>query len=248
VAQQPTDRSLVEWLEQQLAAAGLQVAIEDSDGSLVLNGVVDTAEARDAAADLVAQAAPDRRIDNQLEVETVLPTDIDDFSGGEPSAEAAESIDEIAAEGGEIDPDFTDQPILRDPVQASGPSSSDLEDPVESGDAVYTPPNDPVISTDAHGRPQVLGGFAVGSDDDLTVEPSAMDSRPGDEALADAVRRELREDGATSDLEILVVVRQGVVHLRGRVAGLEDAENAEAVAARVPGVREVEEELEVPGV
>ncbi len=41
------------------------------------------------------------------------------------------------------------------------------------------------------------------------------------------------------------MVRNGVVHLRGRVADLDDADNAEAVASRVPGIREVVEELDV---
>jgi len=151
----------------------------------------------------------------------------------------------LSADGGELEPDFTDQPMLRDVTHAAGPSSSDPEDLVESGNLVYSPPEDPVVGTDAHGRAQVLGGFG---ETDITVERSAMDDRPGDEALADAVRRELREDAATSELTIVVAVRQGVAHLRGRVADLEDAENAEAVAARVPGVREVVEELEVSNV
>lgn len=53
---------------------------------------------------------------------------------------------------------------------------------------------------------------------------------------------ELREDAATTDLRVDVLVWDGVVRLRGTVPTLEDADNAEAVAARVPGVRE---ELEV---
>ena len=245
MAEEAADGALTRRLEQQLAQAGLQVAIEDSDGALVLSGIVDTAEARDSATDIVSQAAPNRRIDNQLEVETILPTDIDDFAGAEASAEVAETAGEASADGGELEPDFTDQPMLRDVTHAAGPSSSDPEDLVESGNLVYSPPEDPVVGTDAHGRAHVLGGFG---ETDVTVEGSAMDDRPGDEALADAVRRELREDAATSDLSIVVAVRQGVAHLRGRVADLEDAENAEAVAARVPGVREVVEELEVSNV
>jgi osmotically-inducible protein OsmY len=79
------------------------------------------------------------------------------------------------------------------------------------------------------------------------VEPSS-DYRAGDEALADAVRQELAEDAATADLVIHVAVRNGVVHLRGRVADLDDADNAESVAARVPGIREVVEELDVASV
>ena len=152
MAHEAADRTLMAQLEQQLAEAGLQVAIEDSDGALVLSGIVDTAEAREAASDLVSQVAPHRRIDNQLEVETILPTDVDDFVGGEVSAEVAETAGEASADGGELEPDFTDQPILRDAGAASGAGSSDPEDLAESGDRVFSPPDDPVITTDSHGR------------------------------------------------------------------------------------------------
>jgi osmotically-inducible protein OsmY len=130
-------------------------------------------------------------------------------------------------------------------VQASGAGSSGADDPASGGDAVYSPPIDPVVTTDAHGRAHVLGGF--GSGEEVSVEPSS-DYRPGDEALADAVRRELAEDAATADLSIFVAVRNGVAHLRGQVADLDDADNAESVAARVPGIREVAEELDVSSV
>ena len=233
---------LTRRIEAQLAEAGLQVAVESSEGSLILSGIVESEESREAAADIVAQVAPDARIDNQLDVQSVLPTDIDDFAGDEPTAEMAETRADVAAE---IEPDFTDQPGLFDPIEAAGADSSGPEDPAETGE-VYTPPTDPVVTTDAHGTARVLNGFDSG--EDLTVEPSAMDGRPGDEALADAVRRELAEDAATTDLEIVVAVRQGVAHLRGRVSDLDDADNAESVAARVPGIREVVEELEVANV
>jgi osmotically-inducible protein OsmY len=243
VTEHSPQRGITGRLERELAQAGLQVTVEDSDGDLVLTGMVDTAEARDAASDIVGRVAPDRSIDNQLDVQTLLPTDIDDFASDEPSAEVVDRVRDIGADGGEMEPDFTDQRILGDPTHAAGPSSSDPDDMVESGDRVYSPPNDPVVSTDARGRAHVLGGF--GSDSAMPVERSAMDDRVGDEALADAVRRELREDAATADLPIAVAVRRGVVHLRGRVADMEDAENAEAVASRVSGVREVADELEV---
>jgi osmotically-inducible protein OsmY len=81
--------------------------------------------------------------------------------------------------------------------------------------------------------------------EDLHVDRSASDGRLGDEAIADAIRRELREDAATTGLVVRVVVRNGVAHLRGAVPDLSDAEAAEEVAARVPGVVEVVEELEV---
>ena len=72
-----------------------------------------------------------------------------------------------------------------------------------------------------------------------------VDGAPGDEAIRDAVLRELREDSATTDLEIEVDVEGGRVVLLGRVPYVEDVESAEEVAARVPGVGEVEERLDV---
>ncbi|MDQ6670968.1 MAG: BON domain-containing protein [Chloroflexota bacterium] len=240
------DAALRALIENELANAGLQVAVESSDGALVLNGVVDTEEARQAASDIAGQLAPRARIDNQLEVETILPTNLDDFVGEQPSAELSETGADIEATGGELEPDFTDQFSIADPEQASGASNSNPEDPASEGDAVYAPPIDPVVTTDAHGSARVLGGF--GSGEEVEVESSASDGRPGDEALADAVRRELAEDAATAELSIFVLVRNGIAHLRGQVADLDDADNAESVAARVPGIREVLEELEVSSI
>jgi hypothetical protein len=154
----------------------------------------------------------------------------------------AHTEEQLAEAGGEFEPDFTDQTALNDPSEASGAGGSGAEDIAEDGDAVYTPPIDPVVTTDAHGRTEVLGGF--GSAEEAPVERSA-DGRAGDEALADAVRQRLAEDAATTDLEIVVAVRNGVAHLRGQVTDLDDADNAESVAASVPGIREVVEELEV---
>jgi len=79
----------------------------------------------------------------------------------------------------------------------------------------------------------------------MDVERSAEDARVGDEALVESVERALREDAATTSLSLAVTVRHGVVRLRGWVPGLEDDDNAEAVAARVPGVVEVLDELDV---
>jgi osmotically-inducible protein OsmY len=239
--------ALVRRVEQQLASAGLPVAVESSEGTLVLNGTVDSEESRQAAADIASEVAPSTPIDNQLEVEVVLPTDVGAFQAGEPTAEMAQSRAAVLSAGGDIDPDFMDRPGFSDPVAASGANSSDDDDPASTGE-VYTPPIDPVIATDVHGRAEVLGGFEIDSADDVAVERSAMDSVPGDEALADAVRRELAEDSATADLNIVVAVRNGVVHLRGQVEDLDDADNAESVAGRVPGIRDVVEELDVANV
>jgi osmotically-inducible protein OsmY len=233
-------------IEQQLAGAGLQVTVESSDGTLILNGIVDSEESRQAATDIASQIAPNVQIDNQLDVESILPTDVDDFVGDEPTAEMADSRADIISSGGDLDPDFTNRSGLEDPIAISGDPDSSDEDPASTGE-VYTPPVDPVLTTDQHGEPRVLGGFEIDSSEEVEVEPSAEDRAPGDEALADAIRRELAEDSATTDLNIVVAVRQGVAHLRGRVEDMDDVDNAEAVASRVPGVRDVVEELEVAG-
>src|SRR5579859_2631798 len=93
-----SDRSphseLARRLEQQLAESGLQVFVEASEGSLILTGVVETEEAREAATDIATAVAPDARIDNQIDVESILPTDIDDFASAAPSAEVAGDVEE----------------------------------------------------------------------------------------------------------------------------------------------------------
>lgn len=135
------------------------------------------------------------------------------------------------------DGSFVDQTLLSDPAASAGPSDGP-DDPVQEGDDVYVPPTDPVIRTNARGDAEVLGGFSASSLDDVSVERSS-DGTLGDEAIADAIRRELREDAATTDLEVDVRVRGGVAKLRGVVEGPEDADNAMEVAARVPGVADV---------
>ena len=130
------------------------------------------------------------------------------------------------------DADFTDQPL-----------STDANEVIEGDtDATFFPPTDPVIRAGADGKPEIAGGFSP------SAEPAApersSDGRIGDEGLADAVRDALALDASTADVRLTVEVERGVVHLRGAVAGIEDGENAEAVASAVPGVAEVVDETE----
>jgi hypothetical protein len=101
----------------------------------------------------------------------------------------------------------------------------------------YFPPTDPVIARTENDL-EILGGFAPTSMDEQTIAAS-VDGQVGDEALADAVRQGLREDAATTDLSIVVHVRDGIVYLHGRVPDLVDSDDAIEVASRVPGVDEV---------
>ncbi|MCC6381221.1 MAG: BON domain-containing protein [Dehalococcoidia bacterium] len=229
-------------IEHQLAEqADIHLMVEEGEGRLVLSGFVETDDERTAALDLVADLAPDVPVEDNIEVVGTMPGTIGAMALSEVETPefpgATPGLHEDSLEAG----DFTDQPAIAGAAwQASGPTSAVDDDLVSEGDNVYTPPIDPVGT-----NREVIGGLQASSMDDLSVERSALDGLYGDEAIADAVRRELHEDAATIDLEVAVDVRAGVVRLRGHVPYLEDAENAEEVAARVPGVLEVREELEV---
>ena len=141
----------------------------------------------------------------------------------------------------EIEPDFVSRSNDDSTLDAGG---VDLD---EEQDTAYSPPIDPVITTDQHGNARVLGGFSSSSMESIEVERSS-DGTLGDEAIAEAILRELREDATTTALRVDVQVREGVVRLRGSVADVIDSQNAEEVAARVPGVVEVVDELKLTSV
>jgi len=235
--------ALAQRIEAELErVAEVNAVVEVQGDRLVISGRVDTAEAKQAATDIAAALATGMSIDNDLEVEGTLPVETSDFyTGVDPSAELPQDVDEIGAADSEIEPDFQQRRDDETSLFAAG------VDVLEESDTVYTPPTDPVITTNARDEVQVLGGFSTSSMDDVSVARSS-DGTLGDEAIEDAIRRELREDATTTALQINVSVRNGVVHLTGVVADVVDAENAEEVAARVPGVREVVEQLEVAAV
>ena len=190
---------------------------------------------------------PEVAVDPTLRDPTLRDADFDVALTGASDTSATlspDSIADIRDTGGDLEPDFMDQEVLTDPVAAAGPSDGP-DDPAADADEVYTPPTDPVVTANPTGQLQVLGGFAATSAESIDVARSASDNQLGDEAIEDAIRQALQEDAATTDLRVEVLVRQGVARLRGTVADLDDVENAESVAARVPGVREVVEELEV---
>jgi osmotically-inducible protein OsmY len=241
------ERAVQRRIERELEErAGINAIVEVRDGEISLSGLVDTEEARQAAADIVAEGAPGLRLSNDLEVQTTLPTEVSDFYSGEaPGGETPASLEEMAQREMEIDPDFTDQPLDTSGIDPDVTGTSVEENEGDEEGDVFFAPTDPVLTTDQRGEVQVLGGFSPTSDSDITVERSALDGTYGDEAIADAVRRELLEDAATTDLRVEVEVLNGVVRLRGTVQDAVDAENAEEVASRVPGVDEVVEELRV---
>jgi molybdopterin-biosynthesis enzyme MoeA-like protein len=62
-------------------------------------------------------------------------------------------------------------------------------------------------------------------------------------ALEARVRAALKEHADTRDTSITILAKQGEVKLRGIVLDAEEREQAESVAAAVPGVRDVANEL-----
>jgi BON domain-containing protein len=122
------------------------------------------------------------------------------------------------------------EPVENDPTQA-----------VEEGEP-YFPPTDPVTRQTETGETKIAGGFGRGEIRDGHIH-AATEVAPSDEAIEDAVRAELALDASTAHLRIGVSVRDGVARLVGVVADATDAENAVAVAGRVPGVSDVLDEL-----
>ncbi len=221
---------------------GVPVTLERDGGRLVVTAFVSHEEMRDAILDLARDAAGALDVEDNIDVTDVLAgetaglvisdQDLQGGPGGTPGFE------EESLEAG----DFQDQSRdtnLTDGWSASGPTSAMDEDLVSEGDAVFVPPTDPVGTSR-----EVIGGLQLSSMDSIEVDRSS-DGTIGDEAIADAIRRELREDSATTALDVDVDVYRGIARLRGLVQDLDDAENAEEVAARVPGVIEVREELDV---
>lgn len=135
-----------------------------------------------------------------------------------------------------------------EPDFAGDPGTSDMSEAIEEGE-VYFPPTDPPIRTedpDGITGASVLGGFAATSLEEPTEEVDhPLRLQTNDEEIAERVRYALAADAYTSDLNIEVAVEDGVVYLTGSVTSLDDIDQAEQVAGSVPGVEEVEEELEI---
>ena len=219
-------------VEQHLREhAELHVSVRVQRGGLTLEGRVSSIEARQAAEDLAADVAVGYRILNHLEIEDLRLDQVRQMR-----IAAADDLKAVEQ------PTVRWAPSVRQPGDATVTYAARDSGTGESGEP-FIPPMDPALELDPRGKPRILGGFGLSSLDDVAVEESASDQGLGDEALADAVRRELREDATTTALNIDVEVWDRVTHLRGAVAGPEDAEAEEAVAARVPGLAEVADDL-----
>ena len=237
------DEAMLDLLGQTLAEAGIYAGAELDGDTLVLSGEVDSTESRQAALDVATALASPRglRIDDGLEVIEISPDGAfvgnapgENLSGGDfadvdPDSNPNARLDPAF----EIDPDFTGDPGTSDPQRAAAEAEP------------YFPPTDPVVrpSTTAE-ELEIVGGFSATSMDD-PEGTSGFDLRDDDD-LTKTINRELREDAMTTDLDLRVTVRKGIVTLQGEVPSLDEAESAEEVAGRVGGVREVREETTIP--
>lgn len=243
----PKDAQLQEQIQTLLDQAGIAVGVDVRDGVARLTGLVTSSEIHQAAIDLARMVDGVRAVDDQLDEVVISPDsyfEAPDRDEGFGYADRWALRDDIP----DTEPDFTG---------SVGAGSDDFQRAIEEAEP-YFPPTDPVVrpSTDDQDL-RVVGGFQSTSMDELATEADAeptdeMDEiaqfeiRDDDDIRAD-VLRELREDALTTDLTLEVNVINGVVFLKGSVSSVQDAENAEAVAGRVPGVAEVRDMTEVVG-
>ncbi len=150
-------------------------------------------------------------------------------------------------------PHMTGSPIPKDGLEVPDVPGAELEtddattDPWEAIDdgKIYYPPEDPPVVPSLQLRDvDIASGFATSADDaplDEYDDPERFDV--GDLQIASNVREALRLHSSTSDLDIAVQVRDGVVVLRGRVNSWDDIDRVEDIASEVEGVEEVREQL-----
>jgi osmotically-inducible protein OsmY len=244
------DRTLAVRVDQLLRdEAEVYAAVRVADGTAYLDGIVGSAEQRDAASDLALRVAGIRRVQNDLEIEEFGQPG--DATRADEATYADVSYQMLEGEQRADTNPFQEQaePDYNDPIPlAGGDMTSSTMIAAEEG-IPYVPPTDPVVRPSRDEQTiAIVGGFGTSADEeypDRLATTAIGDGPPGDEDLRDEVIAALRADAATTDLIIAVTVRNGKVHLRGEVPSLDDAESAEEVAGRVPGIREVIEELSV---
>ena len=241
------DRALTQQIRELFDEAGVTADVEVVDGVARLFGVVSSERMRQAAIDLASSLDGVIEIDDQMEYEVVSPDAVyeaPDVDGQFGFADAGAFEDDMS----DTEEDF-----------GEGNFAFNVQDVVEE-DEIYFPPTDPVVRPGGSTNLEVLGGFQGSSIDEVEAEPAdelshdlQLDGDEGseepreDDDLREAVVRELLEDALTTDLDLTVDVVNGIVILRGVVPTIEDAENAEAVASRVPGIREVRDLTEIRG-
>lgn len=207
-------------------------------GTIHLDGAVRTETDRTRAEQLTREVPGVSEVVNQINVDPLVGSmPIEPTVLSPELAAEIELTHENFARGTEIDWNDDDVGTV-DTAEATGEAIP------------YFAPTDPVIRgapRNAEGF-EVVGGFSgTAMESPINLEQLPREVLGGDDEVARLVRLALEEDAGTADLPVHVFVRDGIVHLRGTVPSLADADLAEEVASRVPGVAEVREELDVAG-
>jgi osmotically-inducible protein OsmY len=241
-----SDQAIQQEIEELFQRARLPLDVDVNDGRAQITGPVDSRNDYQAALDLVKSVEGISGVDDEIEVTTSAPDSaFDDEAAGE-GFEYAENpaLDEDA----EIE-------YAGDMMEDVGAGTSDFQEAIEEGEP-YFPPTDPVVTpTDDQQKLEVTGGWQDTSMDELAEDPE-LDSNEDaptapiaggrdDETIREDILRELQQDALTTDLGIDVEVIRGVAILKGTVTSVDDSLNAEEVARRVPGVRDVSEETTI---
>jgi hypothetical protein len=137
-------------------------------------------------------------------------------------------------------------------VAAEGLREGETDDPevaAEEGIPWVPPIDPPVVSTPWSGDPVVAAGTGVSALDERYDEDNAgvLLSDEGD--INERIREALRADSATSRLAdtLLIAVVGSTAVIRGTVDDIDDSDAILAVVERVPGIDEVVDETDFPG-
>ncbi|HEX5414224.1 MAG TPA: BON domain-containing protein [Chloroflexota bacterium] len=225
-----------------VALAPVQVyglsALADARGVVTLVGAVRTERDFERAAAAAVGVPGVTRVLNHLVVDTLTGSMPIERTVTDPATSAEIELNHLYFAPG-LQTDFDEDVGTTDTAEAA------------ADNVPYFPPTDPPVvrAPRADEGYQVAGGFAeTALDAPIELEQLPRRLLTGDDEIARLVRMALREDAGTTDLPIHVRVRHGVVFLRGVVQSLAEVELAEGVASRVPGVEEVQDELEVVGI
>jgi hypothetical protein len=99
----------------------------------------------------------------------------------------------------------------------------------------YTPPTDPPVLPGGEEGVHVATGFGFSPEEEAYHDPAPR----GDEDIRAEALLTLQQDSLTSKYPLDVRVNRGVVHLRGEVPSIDDAEHAQAVLSNLSGVVDV---------
>lgn len=242
---QISDEALERNIRELLSDARIPVEVVVRHHVARLFGPVDSIRLREAAIDLASAVDGVVRVDDDMSYEVISPDMVT-----EPPDEDEQFG--YADEGSFRD----DMPDAEDDFAAPVGTPDDIG-VIEEGET-YFPPVDPVVEPARSGRGlEIVGGFqseatddteevgGVAFDESVSVNNETRLIERDDDEMREDVLRALQEDSETTSLVLDVDVLRGVVYLRGNVQSIDDAENAESVASRVPGVVRVEDRTNV---